>query len=40
MSKKVTIRWRAELEAANYPAALSYLSLVHDEDAVIPCKIA
>ncbi|NVN93164.1 MAG: hypothetical protein HXX11_21560 [Desulfuromonadales bacterium] len=31
MSKKVTIVWLTEPEEHNYPAALSYLSLLYDE---------
>jgi hypothetical protein len=31
MAKKVTIKWLARPAAGNYPAALSYLSLFHDE---------
>ena len=31
MSKNVEIKWRSEPEEQNYPAALSYLSLLYEE---------
>ena len=31
MSKKVEIKWLSEPEEHDYPAALSYLSLLYDE---------
>ena len=34
MSKKVTIQWLSEPEAHDYPAAASYLSLLHDPKTV------
>lgn len=33
MVKKAEIKWLSEPEAHNYPAALSYLSLIYDEQA-------
>lgn len=33
MVKKTEIRWLSEPESHNYPAALSYLSLIYDEQA-------
>jgi len=37
MSKDVEIRWLAEPEEHNYPAAESYLSLVYPEDKAAAC---
>ena len=34
MSRKVTIQWLSEPEANDYPAAASYLSLLHDPKTV------
>jgi hypothetical protein len=31
MGNSVEIKWMSEPEAKNYPAAVSYLSLIHDE---------
>ena len=35
MAKKTEINWLSEPEAHNYPAALSYLSLIYDEQTAI-----
>ena len=35
MAKKIEINWLSEPEAHNYPAALSYLSLIYDEKTAI-----
>ena len=35
MAKKTEINWLGEPEAHNYPAALSYLSLIYDEKTAI-----
>lgn len=35
MPKKIEINWLSEPEAHNYPAALSYLSLIYDEQTAI-----
>lgn len=35
MPKKTEINWLSEPEAHNYPAALSYLSLIYDEKTAI-----
>lgn len=35
MSKKVEIKWLSELEEQDYPAALSYLHLLYDEQIAI-----
>ncbi len=35
MSKKVEIKWLSELEEHDYPAALSYLRLLYDEQIAI-----
>lgn len=35
MPKKTEINWLSEPEAHNYPAALSYLSLIYDEQTAI-----
>lgn len=35
MAKKTEINWLSEPEAHNYPAALSYLSLIYDEKTAI-----
>jgi disulfide oxidoreductase YuzD len=37
MSKKVKIKWLSELETQDYPAALSYLSLLYTEKAAATC---
>ncbi len=35
MAKKTEINWLSEPEAHNYPAALSYLNLIYDEQTAI-----
>ncbi|AEJ02755.1 hypothetical protein Nit79A3_3008 [Nitrosomonas sp. Is79A3] len=35
MAKKTEIKWLSEPEAHNYPAALSYLNLIYDEQTAI-----
>jgi hypothetical protein len=37
MSKKVKIKWSREPEDRDYPAALSYLSLLYDEPKAAAC---
>ncbi|MDD5267140.1 MAG: hypothetical protein PHO08_08425 [Methylococcales bacterium] len=37
MSKKVQIKWLKEPEEQDYPAALSYLSLLYDEQTATAC---
>jgi hypothetical protein len=37
MSKNADIKWRSEPEDHNYPAALSYLSLIDDEKTAASC---
>ena len=37
MSKEVEIKWLSEPEAHDYPAALSYLSLLYDEQTATTC---
>ena len=37
MSKNTEIKWLSEAEEQDYPAALSYLSLLYDEQAASSC---
>jgi hypothetical protein len=37
MSKQVKIKWSSEPEEQDYPAALSYLSLLYDEQKAASC---